>query len=54
MHVNIVLPLASVTAFLMDEAFLSISPAGRGQLLKMLIALEQHGIFLHTLLFNIV
>ena len=28
--------------FLIDEALLSISPAGRGQLLKMLIILELH------------
>ena len=37
MHVNIVYP-----PFLMDEALLSISPAGRGQLVKMLITLELH------------
>ena len=29
----------------MDEALLSISPAGRGRLLKILITLEPHGIF---------
>ena len=45
MHVKIVLPLICVTAFLMDEALLSISPAGRGELVKMLITLEPHGIF---------
>ena len=28
-----------------DEAFLSISQAGHGQLVKMLITLEPHGIF---------
>ena len=28
-----------------DEALLSIIPAGRGQLVKMLIALKPHGIF---------
>ena len=28
-----------------DKASLSISPAGRGQLLKMLITLEPHGLF---------
>ena len=33
------------TAFLMDEALLSISPAGSGQLVKILITLESHGIF---------
>ena len=40
-----------------DEASPSISPAGRCQLVKMLIALEPYGIFdqiLHTYLFNIV
>ena len=30
--------------FLMDEALLSISQAGRGQFVKMLITLEPHGI----------
>ena len=29
----------------MDEALLSISPIGRGQLVKMLITFELHGIF---------
>ena len=29
----------------MDEALLSISPAGRGQLVKMLTTLEPHSIF---------
>ena len=29
----------------MDEALLSISPAGRGQIVKILITLEPHGIF---------
>ena len=29
----------------MGEALLSISPAGRGQLVKILITLEPHGIF---------
>ena len=28
-----------------DEASPSISPAGRGQLVKMLITLEPHGVF---------
>ena len=32
-------------AFLKNEALLSISPAGRGQLVQMLITLEPHGIF---------
>ena len=45
MHVNIVQPLACVTALLMDEALLSISPVGHGQLVKMLITLELHGVF---------
>ena len=31
--------------FLLDVALLSISSAGRGQLVKMLITLEPHGIF---------
>ena len=30
----------------MDEALLSTSPAGRGQLVKMLITLEPHGIWI--------
>ena len=44
--------------FLKDEALLSISPAGRGQLVKMLTTLEPHGIFgsnfayLYILTFN--
>ena len=45
MHVNIVYQLTSVTTFLMDEALLSISPAGRGQLVRMIITLEPHCIF---------
>ena len=47
MHASTVLPLACVTVFLMDEALLSIStsPAGCGQSVEMLIALEPHGIF---------
>ena len=31
--------------FLKDEALLSINPAGRAQVVKMLITLEPHGIF---------
>ena len=31
--------------FLTDEALLSINQAGRGQLVKLLITLEPHGIF---------
>ena len=31
--------------FMLDEALLSISPVGCGQLVKMLITLEPHGIF---------
>ena len=41
-------------SFLIDEAFLSISPASRGQLIKMTILLEPHGIIddiLHTYIF---
>ena len=44
--------------FLMDDALLSISPTGRGQLVKMLINLGPHGTFvyldqiLHTYLFQ--
>ena len=34
MYVNIVLPLARATAFVMDEALLSIRPAGHRQLVK--------------------
>ena len=45
MHVNIVYPPACVTTFLMDEVLLNISPAGRSQLVKMLITLEPHCIF---------
>ena len=45
MHVDIVLPLACITAFSMDEALLSISLVSRGQLVKILITLESHGIF---------
>ena len=48
-HVNIVLPLAFVTSFLMDEALLSISPAGLGQLVNIPLTLEAHGIFGHIL-----
>ena len=38
---------ASVTAFLMDKGSQSIVSAGCGQLVKMLIILEPHGIFRH-------
>ena len=44
MHVNIVEPLACIASFLMDGALLSISSASCGQLVKMLITLEPHGI----------
>ena len=44
-HVDLVLPLAFLTIFLMDEALLSTSPALRGRFVKMLITLEVHGIF---------
>ena len=37
--------LASVMRFLMDEGLLSIISADCGQLVKMLITLERHGIF---------
>ena len=37
--------MTCVTAFLVDEALLSISPADHGQLGKMLVSLEPHGIF---------
>ena len=36
---------ACVTTFLMDEGWLSIISAGCGQLVKMLIILEPHGLF---------
>ena len=44
--------------FLTDRALLSISPTGRGQLVKMLITIEPHSTFvnldeiLHTYLFQ--
>ena len=44
------LTTACNTAFLMDEALLSISPVGRGQLVKMLIALEPHILLIHHVL----
>ena len=44
MHVNIVKRLASVT-FFKNKALLSLSPVRRGQVVKMLITLEQHGVF---------
>ena len=45
MYVIIVYPLACLTAFLMNDALLSISPAGRGQFVKILINLELHSKF---------
>ena len=44
MHVNIILPLASVTAFLRNEALLSISLAGPWSVSENACH-EQHGIF---------
>ena len=45
-HVNIHLTTDKHNSlFLMNVALLSISPAGRGQLVKMLMTLEPHGIF---------
>ena len=44
MHVNIILPLASVTAFLRNEALLSISLAGPLSVSENACH-EQHGIF---------
>ena len=40
MHVNVVQPLACITAFWMDKALLSISLSGHGHLVKMLIILN--------------
>ena len=51
MHANIIEPLECVTGFLMDKALLSIISASCGQIIKMHITLEPHGIFgsiLHT------
>ena len=44
MHGKIILPLACIIAFWMDEGLLSIISVGCGQLMKMLINLEPHGI----------
>ena len=44
MHVNIVKPLASVKAFLDWQGFAK-HQVGYGQLVKMLITLDPHGIF---------
>ena len=43
MYVYVVLPLACVIAFLMDEALLSISQTSRGQIVKMLTTPEPQG-----------
>ena len=54
MHVNIVNPLAYVTAFFDGQTLLSTNPVGCGQFVKMLITLEPQGIFwsnLHSYLF---
>ena len=54
MYVNIIDPLACVTAFFDGRGLLSIISAGCGQLMNILIALELHGIFgpnLHIYLF---
>ena len=45
MHINIWEPLACSTAFLVDEALLSISLDCRGQLVKVPITLEPHSRF---------
>ena len=45
MHVYSVLPMKWLKPFLMDEALLSISPASRGQLVKMLFTLVSHAAF---------
>ena len=45
MHVNSVQPFVCVTLFLLDEGLRSISSVVQGQLVKMLITLETHGIF---------
>ena len=37
--------LHALQSFLMDEAWMSISPFGSGQLVKMLIIIEPHGTF---------
>ena len=43
MHINIIKPLAYVTALLIEEGLLSVSIACCVQLVKMLITLEPHG-----------
>ena len=45
MRVNIRLTTGMRNSLFMDLALLCISPASRGQLVKMLITLEPHGIF---------
>ena len=45
MYVNIFLPLACVTALLMEEGLLSIISAGCCQFVNMLKALEPHHIY---------
>ena len=54
MYFNIVFPLACVTAFMMDEVLLSISPAGCGQFVKMLFTIETYVKFCILIYFNIV
>ena len=44
----VALPPGCVTAFLMDVALLSISPAVHGQLVKLFKTLEPHGKFRST------
>ena len=45
MYVNIIDPLACVTAFFDGRGMLSIISAGCGQLMNIFIGLELHGIF---------
>ena len=45
MHVTLSNNWHALQPYLIDDAMLSISPAGRGQLVKLLITLEPHGIF---------
>ena len=57
MHVNIVVPLACVTFFLIDSTLLSVSPVGRGILVKIVKSLKLQGIFstdMKSIHFNIV
>ena len=53
MHANITYPLACISDYSMVEGLLSVISAGCGQLVKMFITYEPHGIFdqMHTYLF---